>query len=704
MAQDLDTQIKIEVISTEAQKALESLSKAFKDLKDTAEGVDKPLKKTESTLLQISNGFKSAGESVTRFGQQAESVGKFLSVRFSAAISGIGFLAAKEFGKAEDETFKLNNALRAFGRNTEGSRKLFADLAVEIQKFSRFSAGSVTAAAGLATQFTKSNAATERLVRSSSELATLQGGDLESAVAQLGQTLDGNVGRLAKQYPELNKFSEAQLKAGAAVEYFITRFGGTALESTKTFNGQLIQLKNNVNSFLTVVGESLAPYIQNLAKYINEVVDGLKKLSPETRQQVILFAALGAALGPFLIALGTVAKVVGGALTGFGSLIKILEPLSLIFTSGGAIVAGIVFTVAAIIGLINLFTKLKEAGVDSSKAIGLSFEYLGKFLGEKYFKVMAAGISKLGKVIETIRPAFGLLIQEAAKGLDAVSDKFAGSFEKTRKEIDGLLAPIGETAASAFTNGLSTKFQELQDALTELGVGVGKKVAKGIEGGMVDTTKTLFEQIKEQAETIGETISGNLANAFLDIADGSKSAKDAFKDFAQSALRYIGQLILQQAIFNALQSAAPSFFGVQGKKDGGEIKRKNGGPVGYASGGFVSGAGGPRSDSIAAWLSNGEFVLQASAVKTLGSRFLNGLNQMGSKGGVPAFATGGMVSSGGNGTKVVVENSGSQKQSSGAEIDPTTGVITIFLEDMGKNGPMSKSIQSTYNVKRGGFR
>lgn len=34
---------------------------------------------------------------------------------------------------------------------------------------------------------------------------------------------------------------------------------------------------------------------------------------------------------------------------------------------------------------------------------------------------------------------------------------------------------------------------------------------------------------------------------------------------------------------------------------------------GYAAGGFVSGAGGPTSDSIAAWLSDGEFVMNASA-------------------------------------------------------------------------------------------
>ena len=47
----------------------------------------------------------------------------------------------------------------------------------------------------------------------------------------------------------------------------------------------------------------------------------------------------------------------------------------------------------------------------------------------------------------------------------------------------------------------------------------------------------------------------------------------------------------------------------------------------YASGGYVSGPGSSTSDSIPAKLSNGEFVVQASAVGAYGVDFLNALNQ-----------------------------------------------------------------------------
>jgi hypothetical protein len=45
-----------------------------------------------------------------------------------------------------------------------------------------------------------------------------------------------------------------------------------------------------------------------------------------------------------------------------------------------------------------------------------------------------------------------------------------------------------------------------------------------------------------------------------------------------------------------------------------------------ASGGYISGPGGPKDDLIPAMLSNGEFVLQASAVKKFGKGFLTALN------------------------------------------------------------------------------
>lgn len=63
-------------------------------------------------------------------------------------------------------------------------------------------------------------------------------------------------------------------------------------------------------------------------------------------------------------------------------------------------------------------------------------------------------------------------------------------------------------------------------------------------------------------------------------------------------------------------------------------------PQKYATGGYISGPGTGTSDSIPAYLSNGEYVIRAAAVRKLGKRHLDMLNN-----GIPIprFADGGMV-------------------------------------------------------------
>ena len=84
------------------------------------------------------------------------------------------------------------------------------------------------------------------------------------------------------------------------------------------------------------------------------------------------------------------------------------------------------------------------------------------------------------------------------------------------------------------------------------------------------------------------------------------------------------------------------------KAYGGIIGRsRSGPPLQYLEGGKVVGPGTERSDSIPAWLSNGEYVIQASSVRRIGIDTLDMLNsgkvKPGYKDDLPAFKGGGIV-------------------------------------------------------------
>lgn len=201
-----------------------------------------------------------------------------------------------------------------------------------------------------------------------------------------------------------------------------------------------------------------------------------------------------------------------------------------------------------------------------------------------------------------------------------------------------------------------------------------------------------YDKIKGYADVF----SSGLADGFIEIAEGTKSVGRAFEDFAKSFLKQIAQMILKQTILNAVM---------------GSMGFAGGGPVGrFATGGPVRGAGSGTSDSIPAWLSNGEYVIDAKTTRHFGNNFFRNLQSM-AKGGVPfsspspvaKFADGGVVTSSSQAPQVVIENSGSEKQVASTQYDPKTAITTIILEDLGKNGPVSRGIQNTFGMKRGGF-
>lgn len=741
MAQDLDLQIKIEALSQQAQQALESLSKAFADLASEANGSTKPLDKSSSAADKAAKSFKSAGESLDKFGKSISEVGKSISLRITAPILAFGAFSVKAASDAEESFSKFSVVFRDvsseadlvaesfrknFGLSSLSSKQLLSDtgnlltgfgftgkaaldlsrqvneLAVDLASFTNFSGGAQGASAALTKALLGERESIKSLGIAIQEEDVIKRVSLNSARGLVFATE-----RQAKAYATL---TIAQEQAKNAI--------GDFARTQQSFANQTRILTNNFSDFAITIGQALLPYATSLVRLFNDAITKLNGLNEETRRSVIVFSAIAASIGPALIGIGSLVRVLGFASTGLGKLISVLKPLAILFSGSGLIVAGIIATAAALAGTINVFSKLREAGVNTAQAVGLAFNLLATFLAKEYIGLLSSGLEKLGALIGFVRPAFGKLIEEAASGLGTIASKIGTSFESTKAQIDALLAPIGEDAASAFTFGFSKEFESFMAQFKDLGKIAGKNLGDGVAEGVKEPVFSMYEFLKSQSESIGQTISGNLASSFLDVAEGTKSAKQAMEDFARSTLRYIAQIILQQSILNALRAAAPGFFGVSGGSGAsagggaggvGSVTAATGGLIRnnkvqrYNNGGPVVGPGGPTSDMVPAWLSNGEFVLKASAVRALGSRFLHGLNQVGSKGGIPAFADGGMVS-GGMGTKISIENMGSQKQVAGAEQDPTTGVITIFLEDIGKNGPISKSIQSTFNVRRGGFR
>lgn len=79
--------------------------------------------------------------------------------------------------------------------------------------------------------------------------------------------------------------------------------------------GAFRNLKSAIEGLGIAIGERLAPYIEKAAKYITDLAQKFKALSPAQQDTIIKIALVVAAIGPLLIAIGKVFKAIKNVIT-----------------------------------------------------------------------------------------------------------------------------------------------------------------------------------------------------------------------------------------------------------------------------------------------------------------------------------------------------------------------------------------------------
>lgn len=178
---------------------------------------------------------------------------------------------------------------------------------------------------------------------------------------------------------------------------------------------------------------------------------------------------------------------------------------------------------------------------------------------------------------------------------------------------------------STIITPITTFFTTLWTAV-QTGFGVVAQFFRDTWGAIVAFFTETNTSIQEAFNTAINTIKGYWSSAV-------DSIKGYFSDLLAAANSYLKPIIdlIKQIISLAAQAASSET--AAGAAGGGQ----------FAGGGRVRGPGTSTSDSIPAWLSNGEFVIRAAAVRKYGSAFMHAINSGRFRDGGLALATGGMA-------------------------------------------------------------
>lgn len=338
---------------------------------------------------------------------------------------------------------------------------------------------------------------------------------------------------------------------------------------------------------------------ENLAK----LFDGLLEAGKQAGE--LLVEAFKLAMQGIGVALQAAATLVAGFVQGVvtaiaGLAAQVLPSWDTIAAVGSAIWSQISSAAVAAFGLI----------VESAAAFGV-------LLAPAWTAILNAGSTVWMTISGAATTAFNAIASVASTVFDTVS---------------ATISSLASSTADLFTNTVSTVVQAAKDIASA--IQTATEVAGDIKGAEA-LAEALVAPFRQAQASINQIMAG-----IRDIVQGGfntlLSVVNSVAASVQSAI---------SRILSALQSAVAEAQRLRAAASGGSSS--GGSTSGFASGGHVTGKGGPRSDSILAWLSNGEFVIQAAAVKKLGLGFLNAINQ----GVVPSlkslrgFKVGGFVNS-----------------------------------------------------------
>jgi hypothetical protein len=432
---------------------------------------------------------------------------------------------------------------------------------------------------------------------------------------------------------------------------FIQNFGPAAAQLVDTISNVVSANSTAINNFFTLAsskitallaqnGPQIQTFLTNIGKAAGAVFDGLIQAAPAVidffNNKIV--PAVSRVVGFFNALADAVNSVFGTRLT------------------GGSIV--IVALLAQMTGSIRILMALTRTLGASWGALGGVIAATGQVLNTAFGgNAITGSIVRLGTAVATSGGLFRTLFTVVRAGVPvftALATAVASTFGITFGSAVIVVGALGAALALLLTKVdwsafLAAATQAIGDVVATLqgwlqtSKDVVAAVVKALSDGWASVTKgasdgaqgvtsawgAIVKFFSDAWDTIQKGASDLMTNIGQAFSDGFKAASDTVKSWYDSVVGFFADIINKaKAVGSTIASA---FSGAGG--DTGDVQNN-------ARGGVIRGRGTGTSDSILSWLSNGEYVVRAAAVKKFGVDFFNALNGLRMP---PGFASGGLA-------------------------------------------------------------
>ena len=370
-------------------------------------------------------------------------------------------------------------------------------------------------------------------------------------------------------------------------------------------NGQLTILKSQLEELAISFGEMLMPVIRKVVTAVQGFVDKLNNMDEAQRKTIITIGLVIAALGPFLVILGTVISTVGKSMKAYASAAKGIKKLMVAVKSGtgifgklgtalGGISAPVLAIVAVIAVLVAAFTHLWKTNdgfreniiatwtqiketvsnfcqgiVDRLNSLGFEFSSITEVL-----KAVWDGFCNL--LAPVFEGAFRFISDTLSTVLDVILNTvdffiavFSGDWEGAWEAVKNIFSSIWNGLVSWFTNILETIKGVLDVALGWIGSS-WEQVWSGVKNFFTNIWNGIKDFISSTINSISTTISNVITgikttvnNVFSAIKTTISNIFNGIKDTATSVWNAI-KTAITTPIENAKEKVREAINAIKG--------------------------------------------------------------------------------------------------------------------------------------------
>lgn len=334
--------------------------------------------------------------------------------------------------------------------------------------------------------------------------------------------------------------------------------GGTAQKMADTqldtLEGKITILQSALEGLSISFGEVLLPMLTDLVKGITGVVDKFNSLDDSTKESIVRFAAIAAAIGPVLIILGNVVSMISKIGTAFSTISNVVGGFTGAISSSSSAAAGLGSAIAGIAGPVLLVVAAVAALVASFKQLWDTNEEFRNSIT----KIWGSIQEEFGKFVEKI--------QEKLEELKPIFEAFGEFLSMVWQGFTEVIAPVFIGAFESISIVLETIFDQIINILDVfIGIFTGDwdRAWSGLSGVVETSLNFVVNFLNNLVGTIGNVVNvilGWFGTSWQSIWEGAKSAVMGFVDNIVGGFNSVVSWFasLPQSISSAIGSAISS--------------------------------------------------------------------------------------------------------------------------------------------------